>query len=28
MSNIISHEKYKQDYVKWERKNKGGSKWW
>ena len=26
MSNIISHEKYKQDYVKWERKNKGGSK--
>ena len=23
-NNIISHEKYKQDYVKWENENKGG----
>lgn len=23
--NITSHEKYKQDYVKWEKENKGGS---
>ncbi len=23
VSNIISHEKYKQDYVKWEKENKG-----
>lgn len=26
MNNINSHEKYKQDYVKWERENKGGKK--
>lgn len=25
-NNIISHEKYKQDYVKWEKENKGGKK--
>lgn len=25
-NNIISHEKYKQDYVKWENENKGGKK--
>ena len=25
ISNIISHEKYKQDYVKWEKESKGGS---
>lgn len=25
VNNIISHEKYKQDYVKWERENKGGN---
>lgn len=25
INNIISHEKYKQDYVKWERENKGGN---
>ena len=24
VNNIISHEKYKQDYVKWEKENKGG----
>ena len=24
-NNIISHEKHKQDYVKWERENKGGN---
>lgn len=27
-ANIISHEKYKQDYVKWEKTNKRGSKAW
>ena len=26
MNNINSHEKYKQDYVKWEKENKGGEK--
>lgn len=26
VNNIISHEKYKQDYVKWENENKGGKK--
>ena len=25
-NNIISHEKYKQDYVRWENENKGGKK--
>lgn len=25
-NNINSHEKYKQDYVKWERENKGGNR--
>ena len=25
-TNIISHEKYKQDYAKWEQENKGGKK--
>ena len=25
-NNINSHEKYKQDYVKWEKENKGGNK--
>lgn len=25
MNNIISHEKYKQDYVRWEKENKGGN---
>ncbi|MCI8621063.1 MAG: hypothetical protein HFJ50_04830 [Clostridia bacterium] len=25
INNIISHEKYKQDYVKWEKENKGGN---
>ena len=25
INNINSHEKYKQDYVKWERENKGGN---
>lgn len=25
ISNINSHEKYKQDYVKWEKENKGGN---
>lgn len=25
VNNIISHEKYKQDYAKWERENKGGN---
>lgn len=24
INNIISHEKYKQEYVKWEKENKGG----
>lgn len=26
VNNIISHEKYKQDYVRWENENKGGKK--
>lgn len=26
MNNINSHEKYKQDYIKWEKENKGGNK--
>lgn len=26
INNINSHEKYKQDYVKWEQENKGGNK--
>lgn len=26
VNNINSHEKYKQDYVKWEKENKGGKK--
>lgn len=26
INNIESHEKYKQDYVKWENENKGGNK--
>ncbi len=26
IDNIISHEKYKQDYIKWENENKGGKK--
>lgn len=26
INNINSHEKYKQDYVKWEKENKGGNK--
>ena len=26
INNINSHEKYKQDYIKWERENKGGKK--
>ncbi len=26
INNIESHEKYKQDYVRWERENKGGNK--
>lgn len=26
VNNINSHEKYKQDYVKWEKENKGGNK--
>lgn len=26
INNIISHEKYKQDYIKWEKENKGGNK--
>lgn len=26
VNNIISHEKYKQDYVRWENENKGGRK--
>ena len=25
MNNINSHEKYKQDYIKWEKENKGGN---
>lgn len=25
-NNIISHEKYKQDYIRWENENKGGKK--
>lgn len=25
INNINSHEKYKQDYVKWEKENKGGN---
>ena len=24
-NNIISHEKYKQDYIRWEKENKGGN---
>lgn len=27
-NNINSHEKYKQDYVKWEKENKGGENIW
>ena len=27
-NNINSHEKYKQDYVKWEKENKGGETIW
>lgn len=27
-NNINSHEKYKQEYVKWEKENKGGEKRW
>lgn len=27
-NNINSHEKYKQDYVKWEKENKGGENKW
>lgn len=27
-NNINSHEKYKQDYVKWEKENKGGNDKW
>ena len=26
INNINSHEKYKQDYIKWEKENKGGNK--
>ena len=26
INNITSHEKYKQDYIKWEKENKGGNK--
>lgn len=26
INNINSHEKYKQDYIKWEKQNKGGNK--
>lgn len=26
IKNIQSHEKYKQDYVRWENENKGGNK--
>ena len=26
IKNISSHEKYKQDYIKWEKENKGGNK--
>ena len=26
INNINSHERYKQDYIKWERENKGGKK--
>ena len=25
---LNSHEKYKQDYVKWEKENKGGENIW
>ncbi len=28
LSNINSHEKYKQEYVKWEKENKGGKHIW
>ena len=28
INNINSHEKYKQDYVKWEKENKGGETSW
>lgn len=28
INNINSHEKYKQDYVKWEKENKGGENIW
>lgn len=28
INNINSHEKYKQDYVKWEKENKGGENLW
>lgn len=28
INNIISHEKYKQDYVTWEKENKGGNISW
>lgn len=28
LNNMISHEKYKQDYVKWEKENRGGNKRW
>lgn len=28
INNINSHEKYKQDYIKWERENKGSEKLW
>ncbi len=27
-ANILSHAKYKQQYVEWEKKNKGGKKKW